>query len=158
MASHPAGMESGRDPCPWRVLDDTGVAFAMGTLGGGVFHSIKGALNSPPSNRFRGAVSAVRLRSPVTGGAFASWMILFSSWECALIHLRHKEDHFNPIMAGFFTGAMLAVRQGPGAMVRQGAAGAAVLAVFEGIAILVDRTLTTLTRPKQPQLPMAESK
>lgn len=41
-------MESGRDPCPYRVLDDTGVAFSMGLLGGSVFHAIKGSRNSPP--------------------------------------------------------------------------------------------------------------
>ena len=25
-------MESGREPCPYRILDDVGGAFAMGTL------------------------------------------------------------------------------------------------------------------------------
>ena len=32
---------------PWRILDDTGAAFAMGAIGGSVYHAIKGYTNSP---------------------------------------------------------------------------------------------------------------
>ena len=32
---------------PWVVLSDFGGAFAMGTIGGGIWHGIKGARNSP---------------------------------------------------------------------------------------------------------------
>ena len=38
--------EYAREPCPWRIVDDCGGAFAMGAIGGTVFHSIKGALFS----------------------------------------------------------------------------------------------------------------
>ena len=34
--------EYAREPCPWRIVDDCGGAFAMGAIGGTVFHSIKG--------------------------------------------------------------------------------------------------------------------
>ena len=32
---------------PWRIVDDCGGAFAMGAIGGSVFHSIKGFRNAP---------------------------------------------------------------------------------------------------------------
>ena len=32
---------------PWRIIDDCGGAFAMGAIGGSVFHSIKGFRNAP---------------------------------------------------------------------------------------------------------------
>lgn len=82
-------------------------------------------------------------------------MLVFSSFECALVAVRHKEDHFNPIISGFMTSAVLAVRQGPKSMLKQGIAGGVVLAVFEGVAILIDRSLSLFAKPQQPQLPMA---
>ncbi|XP_033980026.1 mitochondrial import inner membrane translocase subunit Tim17-B isoform X1 [Trematomus bernacchii] len=39
--------EYAREPCPWRVVDDCGGAFTMGTIGGGVFQAIKGFRNAP---------------------------------------------------------------------------------------------------------------
>ena len=32
---------------PWVILSDFGGAFAMGAIGGGIWHGIKGARNSP---------------------------------------------------------------------------------------------------------------
>ena len=37
-----------REPCPWRIWSDCGGAFAMGTVGGSLFHGFKGFRNSPP--------------------------------------------------------------------------------------------------------------
>lgn len=39
--------EYSREPCPWRIFDDSGGAFLMGAIGGGIFHSIKGFRNAP---------------------------------------------------------------------------------------------------------------
>lgn len=39
--------EFGREPCPMRILEDLGGAFAMGLIGGGVFQGIKGFRNAP---------------------------------------------------------------------------------------------------------------
>lgn len=36
---------------PWRIVDDCGGAFTMGTIGGGVFQAIKGFRNSPVVSR-----------------------------------------------------------------------------------------------------------
>lgn len=44
----PANMEEyTREPCPYRIVDDCGGAFAMGCIGGGVFQAIKGFRNAP---------------------------------------------------------------------------------------------------------------
>lgn len=46
--------EYSREPCPFRIVDDCGGAFAMGCIGGGVFQAIKGFRNAPSglSRRF----------------------------------------------------------------------------------------------------------
>lgn len=64
-------MEEGfRDPCPWRIIDDFGGAFAMGAIGGGIWHAVKGYKNSPPGMRMRSSIGAVKARAPVLGGKF----------------------------------------------------------------------------------------
>lgn len=43
------GEYSGREPCPARICDDIGGAFAMGAVGGGIWHSVKvSPCNTPP--------------------------------------------------------------------------------------------------------------
>lgn len=39
--------EYAREPCPWRIIDDCGGAFAMGSIGGSLFQFIKGFRNAP---------------------------------------------------------------------------------------------------------------
>ncbi|XP_046805262.1 mitochondrial import inner membrane translocase subunit Tim17-A-like isoform X2 [Lucilia cuprina] len=39
--------EYAREPCPFRIVDDCGGAFAMGCIGGGIFQAIKGFRNAP---------------------------------------------------------------------------------------------------------------
>lgn len=39
--------EYAREPCPWRIVDDCGGAFAMGAIGGSIFQGIKGFRNAP---------------------------------------------------------------------------------------------------------------
>ena len=64
---------SEREPCPWRIVDDIGGAFCMGAIGGGVWHSIKGARMAPAGARWAGSLSAVQARSPVLGGQFGKF-------------------------------------------------------------------------------------
>ena len=61
-----------RDPCPHRILDDIGGAFAMGAIGGGLWNMVKGARNSPRGERMQGSISAIRARAPILGGAAAA--------------------------------------------------------------------------------------
>lgn len=56
MAQQQPQMEHQREPCPDRILDDIGGAFAMGAVGGGAWHLVKGFKNSPPGFRFKGAL------------------------------------------------------------------------------------------------------
>lgn len=77
----------------------------------------------------------MKLRAPVLGGNFGVWGGLFSTFDCTVKGIRRKEDPYNAIIAGFFTGGALAVRGGYKAM-RNGAIGCAVLlAVIEGVGI-----------------------
>eukprot|EP00941_MAST-03F_sp_MAST-3F-sp1_P006097 g6097.t1 len=135
-------MESGREPCPYRILDDIGGAFAMGAIGGSIFHLVKGARNSPPGSRLTGSVQAVKARAPVIGGQFAVWGGLFSSFDCTFAAMRGKEDPWNSIAAGAVTGGTLAARAGPKAIARNAAVGGVLLALIEGLGVLLTNYMT----------------
>ncbi|XP_063136121.1 mitochondrial import inner membrane translocase subunit Tim17-B isoform X1 [Rattus norvegicus] len=133
--------EYAREPCPWRIVDDCGGAFTMGVIGGGVFQAVKGFRNAPVGirHRFRGSINAVRIRAPQIGGSFAVWGGLFSTIDCGLVRLRGKEDPWNSITSGALTGAVLAARSGPLAMVGSAMMGGILLALIEGVGILLTR-------------------
>ena len=106
------GEFQGREPCPARILDDIGGAFAMGAVGGGIWHSVKGFRNAPKglNNRFFYSLDAVKARAPITGGSFATWGALFAAFDCSFAAIRRKEDPWNSIASGATTGAVLAMR------------------------------------------------
>ncbi|EEB06823.1 TIM23 translocase complex subunit Tim17 [Schizosaccharomyces japonicus yFS275] len=142
-----------RDPCPYVILNDFGGAFTMGAIGGAIWHSIKGWRNSPPGEKRFSAIAAAKARAPVLGGNFGVWGGLFSTFDCAVKGVRRKEDPWNAIIAGFFTGGALAVRGGWRAT-RNGAIGCAcVLAVIEGAGIALTRVFAESNRPIAPALP-----
>ncbi|XP_034340602.1 mitochondrial import inner membrane translocase subunit Tim17-B [Arvicanthis niloticus] len=146
--------EYAREPCPWRIVDDCGGAFTMGVIGGGVFQAIKGFRNAPVGirHRFRGSVNAVRIRAPQIGGSFAVWGGLFSTIDCGLVRLRGKEDPWNSITSGALTGAVLAARSGPLAMVGSAMMGGILLALIEGVGILLTRYTAQQFRNAPPFL------
>ena len=81
------------------------------------------------------------MRAPVLGGNFGVWGGLFSTFDWAVKGVRKKEDPWNAIIAGFFTGGSLAVRGGY-KQIRNGAIGCAVLlAVIEGVGMGFQRML-----------------
>ncbi|XP_039630933.1 mitochondrial import inner membrane translocase subunit Tim17-B isoform X1 [Polypterus senegalus] len=133
--------EYAREPCPWRIVDDCGGAFTMGAIGGGIFQSVKGFRNAPIGfrHRLRGSANAVRIRAPQIGGSFAVWGGLFSTIDCGLVKLRGKEDPWNSITSGAMTGAVLAARSGPLAMVGSAMMGGILLSLIEGVGILLTR-------------------
>ncbi|EQB43983.1 Mitochondrial import inner membrane translocase subunit tim17 [Colletotrichum siamense] len=134
-------MDHTRDPCPWVILNDFGGAFAMGAIGGTLWHGIKGFRNSPYGERRIGAISAIKMRAPVLGGNFGVWGGLFST---------------NAIIAGFFTGGSLAIRGGYKAA-RNGAIGCAVLlAVIEGVGIGFQKMFAGSTKLEMPQPPPSD--
>ncbi|KAI8299490.1 translocase of the inner membrane [Colletotrichum tropicale] len=135
-------MDHTRDPCPWVILNDFGGAFAMGAIGGTLWHGIKGFRNSPYGERRIGAISAIKMRAPVLGGNFGVWGGLFSTR--------------NAIIAGFFTGGSLAIRGGYKAA-RNGAIGCAVLlAVIEGVGIGFQKMFAGSTKLEMPQPPPSD--
>ena len=124
-----------RDPCPYRIIEDIGGAFAFGAIGGGVWHLGKGALQSPRGSRLSGALGNCAARAPVMGGQFAVWGGLFACCDCSLSALRQKEDPWNSIMSGAATGGILAARAGPRAMASAAVVGGIILALIEGMGI-----------------------
>ena len=50
-------------------------------------------------------MQAIRREAPRIGGSFAVWGGLFSTFDCTLVAVRHKEDPWNSIAAGALTGA-----------------------------------------------------
>ena len=140
-------MNAGRDPCPWRILDDVGGAFAMGAVGGTIWHSVKGWRNSPKGERWIGMSHAVKSRAPVLGGNFGVWGGLFSSFDCTLAALRHKEDPWNSIISGAATGGVLAARAGRKAMAKNALIGGVLLALIEGLGIMISNKLMKAPEP-----------
>lgn len=144
-------VDHGREPCPDRILDDIGGAFGMGAVGGGIWHLIKGAKNSPSGARTRGGIEAIRREAPRIGGSFAVWGGLFSTFDCTLVAIRKKEDPWNSIAAGALTGGFLQLRTGPRSAARSAAFGGVLLAMIEGLGILLTRT--TAPPPAPPMMP-----
>ncbi len=62
------------------------------------------------TQRLIGSFSTVKHKAPIVGGNFAVWGGLFSTFDCALVHIRKKEDPWNSITSGALTGAVLAAR------------------------------------------------
>ena len=67
-----ASVDHGREPCPDRILDDIGGAFGMGAVGGGLWHLIKGAKNSPGGARTRGGIEVSKCHFELTKPAAES--------------------------------------------------------------------------------------
>lgn len=135
------GDFSGREPCPYRILDDIGGAYAMGAVGGSIWHFVKGWRNAPKNQGFSGAIEQVKVRAPVVGGNFAVWGGLFACFDCSLVAVRHKEDPWNSILAGAATGGVLAARAGPKAAGKNALVGGVLLALIEGLGILITKMM-----------------
>jgi len=145
-----ASLESAPAPCPHRILDDLGSAFAMAALGGSVYYGIKGMRNSPRGARLRGGMTNIILRTPTLGGNFAIWGGLFSTFDCAFANARGKEDPWNAIASGALTGGLLAARQGAKAIGRNALVGGLLLAGIEGLMLMLNK----VNQPAPPQVPL----
>lgn len=98
-----------------------------------------------------GAITSIKARAPVSGGNFGVWGGLFSTYDCAVKGIRRKEDPYNAIIAGFFTGGTLAVRGGFRSMRNSAIGCACLLAVFEGVGIALNRFFAEQNRPITPE-------
>ncbi|KAJ1498430.1 Mitochondrial import inner membrane translocase subunit Tim17-A [Coelomomyces lativittatus] len=103
--------------------------------------------------RFHGAFTAMKLRGPVVGGGFGIWGGLFSTFDCAFAGLRQKEDAWNSIISGAASGAVLSARSGWKMACSSAVFGGLVLAMIEGVGVLLNRQSAEMTRPQAPILP-----
>ena len=97
-----------------------------------------------------GALTSIKARAPVLGGNFGVWGGLFSSFDCAVKGVRQKDDPYNAIIAGFFTGGALAVRGGVRAARNSAIGCACLLAVIEGVGIGLNRVTAGGSKPQNP--------
>ncbi|XBW35040.1 hypothetical protein QEN19_000604 [Hanseniaspora menglaensis] len=146
-----SSTDHSREPCPLVIVNDLGGAFVMGGLGGVIWHGIKGFRNSPSGERLAGAKLSIKTRAPVSGGNFGMWGGLFSGFDCAVKGVRKREDIWNGIIAGFFTGGTLAIRGG-WRSIRNGAITCGILiGCIEGVGLLIQRANTQV--PVAPAMP-----
>jgi import inner membrane translocase subunit TIM17 len=91
----------GREPCPYRIVDDVGGAFCMGSIGGGIWHYFKGVRNAPKGERLRGGISSVKARAPLVGGTLAGgWGKRMLRFEGGRTHLQRYSIYENVFWGG----------------------------------------------------------
>ena len=95
-----------------------------------------GFRRSPHSVKLLGGITHLAKRAPMLGGNFALWGLIYSSTECALIKLRHKDDSINSIVGGFTTGYMLSCRGGWRSALSNGIIGAIMLGAIEFLQVI----------------------
>jgi import inner membrane translocase subunit TIM17 len=145
--------DTSRDPCPYVIVYDLGVGFAMGSIGGSIWHAFKGYRNSPRGDRLVGTISAVKARAPVIGGNFAVWSGLFNAGDCVLVSIRGKEDSWNSIISGAATSGILAARTGPKGIAISAVFGGIILAVMEGVGHMFSKMGADQYKNVPPVLP-----
>jgi len=141
--------EYAREPCPWRIVDDTGGAFTLGLIGGSLFQGVFGMRNAPAGirRRLQGGLIRAKDRAPMYGGQFAAWGMCFACFDCSLMYVRQKEDHWNSILSGAGAGFVLAARNGPAAMVASAFFGATILGFIEGVSFMTNKYFSEAFRP-----------
>lgn len=144
-----AGIE--REPCPYRIIDDAGGAYAFGLVSGGIWHSFGGFRNAPKGKGFSQAFSRVKARAPILGGSFAIWGTFFSIFDCGIASVRQKEDPWNAIISGAATGGLLALRGGIKAAGMNALAGGVILAAIEGLNIALQRVVMPMFEKQQQE-------
>jgi len=127
----------------------------MGAVGGGMWYMIKGLRNSPKGARIVGGLQAIRTEAPRCGGSFAVWGGLFSTFDCTLVAIRKKEDPWNSIASGALTGGFLQIRHGPASAARHAVIGGALLAMIEGMGIMLTRVMAPAPPPLEGDPMMA---
>ena len=120
-------------PCPNSIIHDAGTGFAVGAVGGSFFHFAKGLRNAPSGTRFAGGLQAMHMNVPRVAGSFGVWCGMYSACDCTLVHLRHKEDHWNSILSGAATCGIFSLRQGLHAVVRSSMQGVIFFALISGV-------------------------
>jgi Tim17/Tim22/Tim23/Pmp24 family len=76
---------------------------------------------------------------------------LFSTFDCALQAVRGKEDPINAIASGAITGGVLAIRSGPRAAGKSALVGGVLLALIEGMGIMLTRAMAHSNQAPSPE-------
>lgn len=85
-----------------------------------------------------GAIDAVKINAPATGGSFAAWAALFSTLECAFSYARGKEDATSFIAAGAVISGVLSFRRGARVVARHTVGGAVGMSILLGATFAMD--------------------
>ena len=72
-----------QEPCPGRIIDQTGAGFGMGCIGSFFFTLNSERKNFPKGERWSGALFRAKQRCLQTGSNFAHWAMLFTTFDCA---------------------------------------------------------------------------
>jgi import inner membrane translocase subunit TIM17 len=123
-------------PCPGRIIIDLGDGFSTGCCMGALFYFLKGSYYAVRRERIKGGMMLLRSRAAILGGSFAMWACIFSVSSCIMVHIRHREDPFNSVIAGFSTGFVLAIRGGLRNALRSAMVGGLFLGIIEGIMVI----------------------
>ncbi|KAK5578543.1 hypothetical protein RB653_008215 [Dictyostelium firmibasis] len=128
-------------PCPDKIWQDAGGAFAIGYVLMGVINIGVGIKRGPPRKRVLYTYALLRKRSPKFGGNFAIWGSLFSGFDCTLSYIRKTEDTVNPIAAGALTGGILAARSGWRHSVQAAAFGGIFIGIIEAFQHMMQKKM-----------------
>ncbi|KAF9593006.1 hypothetical protein IFM89_019733 [Coptis chinensis] len=120
---------------------------------GSIFHYFKGMKNPPNGYRMSGAFQNMRINAPRTGGFSLGWFVF--CFDCYMVFLREKEDHYNSIIAAA-TGAFVQLRRGLRPMCGSAVVGGVFLALIEGVNIAVNSFVTQL-QEEQKRIDMEEN-
>jgi import inner membrane translocase subunit TIM17 len=78
---------------------------------------------------------------------------LFSTFDCALAGIRKVEDPWNSIWSGALTGGLLAARGGWKTASSSFVVGGILLALIEGVGVMIGRMSAGSYKPVAPPLP-----
>ncbi|KAN0029883.1 hypothetical protein ACTA71_008020 [Dictyostelium dimigraforme] len=128
-------------PCPDKIWQDAGGAFAIGYVLMGVVNIGLGIKRGPKNRRVLYTYALLRKRTPRFGGNFAIWGSLFSGFDCTLSYIRKTEDTVNPIAAGALTGGVLAARAGWKGSVQAAAFGGIFIGIIEAFQHMMQKRM-----------------
>ncbi|BFZ60366.1 Mitochondrial import inner membrane translocase subunit tim22 [Saitoella coloradoensis] len=112
-------MNSATESCPFKLVMSGGAGFALG----GVFGLFMSSMDIQSTNhaiyeksfkeQMKFGMKDMGQRSYTSAKNFAVVGAIFAGSECCIESLRAKNDIYNGIAAGCFTGGALAVKAGP---------------------------------------------
>ncbi|MED6161537.1 hypothetical protein PIB30_061668 [Stylosanthes scabra] len=130
------------EDCAREVINEAGSGFTNGVVGGFIFYSIKGLCTSPHGGRVSGAYEAVRLKVPRVACKYASWLALFTAFDCSLQHARQIDDNpSNRFASGAAAAGLLSFRRGLRISAQWAMLGGIFMSLPELAVILIDYNL-----------------